>query len=59
MAEDKCERCVHLEYDEEYEQYYCNIDLDEDEMSKFIQGTYHDCPYFDGDDEYKIVRKQM
>lgn len=59
MAESKCEKCAHYEYDEESECYICTMNLDEDEMYRFIQGRFEDCPYYDPDDEYKIVRKQM
>ena len=37
----------------------CEMDLDEDEMRLFIQGSFHECPYFQYGDEYRIVRKQM
>ena len=46
-------------YDEEYECYVCEMNLDEDEMVKFITGNFHQCPYFKMGDEYRIVRKQM
>ena len=26
----ECESCWHYDYDEEYEEYYCMMDLDED-----------------------------
>ena len=55
----KCEQCRHYEYDEYYETYTCGVDLDEDEMARFMSDTFRDCPYFDPDDDYKIVRKQM
>ncbi len=55
----KCEQCRHYEYDEEYETYGCDVDLDEDEMAKFMTDTFRDCPYYDPDDDYKIVRHQM
>ena len=48
-----------LYYDEDYECYTCEVDLDEDEMAHFMQDTYYNCPYFQMGDEYKIVRKQM
>jgi hypothetical protein len=55
----KCERCAHYVYDEEFEEYTCDVDLDEDEMEKFMTDTFRDCPYYDPDDEYKIVKHQM
>ena len=27
-----CEECVHYDYDDEVDAYYCTMDLDEDEM---------------------------
>ena len=27
-----CEECLHYDYDEETESYFCTMDLDEDEM---------------------------
>lgn len=54
-----CEYCVNYFYDEDYECYTCEMNLDEDEMYRFITGTYHDCPYFRMGDEYRVVRKQM
>ena len=34
-------------------------DLDEDEMYRFLSDTFYQCPYYQLDDEYRIVRKQM
>lgn len=53
-----CDSCNNYVYDEEYDYYYCDINLDEDEMYKFLSGTMQACPYYQSDDEYKIVRKQ-
>lgn len=54
-----CETCVNYVYDEDYECYICEQDLDEDEMGKFLSSSFEDCPYYRLDDEYKIVRHQM
>lgn len=54
-----CDCCIHYIYDEEYTCYECQVNLDEDEMVKFITNSFHNCPYFQLNDEYKIVRKQM
>lgn len=59
MPDNKCEHCANYEYDEEYECYVCTKDLDEDEMEQFMEKRYSECPYYDPDDEYKIVRHQM
>lgn len=54
-----CESCTFYTYDEEYEYYVCEADLDEDEMSAFLRGSDFSCPYYQTDDEYRVVRKQM
>ena len=54
-----CESCGNFVYDEEYECYTCEVDLDEDEMARFLQDKFYDCPYYQLGDEYRIVRKQM
>lgn len=58
MQATNCEECSNYIYDDEDECYYCNINLDEDEMYRFMSGTNYNCPYYDRYDEYKIVRKQ-
>ena len=35
------------------------VNLDEDEMYRFLSGSSRSCPYFQMDDEYKVVRKQI
>jgi pyruvate-formate lyase-activating enzyme len=59
LANSNCEYCSNYEYDEYYEYYTCTVNLDEDEMSRFLRGNYKDCPYFSYNDEYKIARRQM
>lgn len=54
-----CEMCMNYSYDEEYDCMVCDMDLDEDEMAKYITCTFDNCPYFQVGDEYRIVRKQM
>jgi len=53
-----CESCLYYDYDEDYDCYYCQINLDEDEMSRFLRNTVMNCPHFRFNDEYSIVRKQ-
>ena len=53
-----CDTCVNYVYDEDYECYCCEMNLDEDEMARFLSSSYQSCPYYQTDDEYKIVRKQ-
>ena len=53
---DRCDSCMNFEYDDEYECYTCIMELDEDEMSRFLSGNYKECPYYQLGDEYRIVR---
>lgn len=54
-----CDTCVNYVYDEDYECYICDMDLDEDDMIRFLTGNFNGCPYYQLYDEYKVVRKQM
>ena len=53
-----CENCTYFIYDEDYEEYICYVDMDEDEMMRFMQSPSKECPYFRLYDEYGTVRKQ-
>ena len=55
----KCDSCAHYEYDEDYECYVCEMNLDEDEWYRFVTSSYKECPYYRYGDEYAIVRHQM
>ena len=55
-----CESCEFYDYDEDVDAYVCNMNLDEDEMYRFLQGRNASCPYYRYFDEYKsIVHKQI
>ena len=54
-----CESCANYIYDEESDCYCCEVDMDEDDAARLMQGHYRECPYYQLDDEYRIVRKQM
>ena len=58
MKSGMCENCANYIYDAEYDEYCCDINLDEDEMMRFLTDKTSNCPYFNFYDEYKIVRKQ-
>ncbi len=59
MAAGCCDTCVNYVYDEEYDCYCCLVNLDEDEMYRFLSGALKECPYFRLDDEYAVVRRQI
>lgn len=54
-----CDSCMYYEYDEDYECCVCQMDLDEDEMYRFLTNTNENCPYYRYGDEYFVVRHQM
>lgn len=63
MAEAKkvqscCELCMNYYYDDDAGEYFCAVDLDEDEVAGFLSSRRRECPFFRFGDEYTIVRKQ-
>lgn len=54
----KCEECVHYDYDEEEDVFYCSVDLDEDEMERFLRCAEQDCPFYRPGDDYRSARRQ-
>lgn len=54
-----CDFCANYVYDDEDEDYYCDVNLDEDEMYRFLSSHYKECPYYRPGDEYLVVRHQM
>jgi len=58
-AAGSCEFCAHYEYDDEMGCYCCGMNLDEDELRRFVLGEFKNCPYYRPGNEYDIVRKQI
>lgn len=56
-AQSQCDMCAYYDYDEEWDDYVCIMNMDEDDMVRFYQSK-SSCPYFKFYDEYKIVRRQ-
>ena len=59
MTYGTCDTCAYLEYDEEDEEYYCSVDMDEDDAASLAMGQYKDCHFWQNGDEYRVVRHQM
>ena len=59
VARYNCDYCNNMVYDEEMEEYVCDVDMDEDDAARLMQGHYKECPYYQNDDEYAVVRHQM
>ncbi len=61
----QCDSCAYYAYDEEYEDYFCEADMDEDDYSRLfekrdITGSINvSCPFYRDGDEYKVVRHQI
>lgn len=53
-----CEFCAYYNYNEYYDDYECSVNLDEDDVERFMRGSESSCPYFRFSDDYKIVEKQ-
>jgi hypothetical protein len=56
---DCCDTCAYYVYDEEYEEYVCDMDMDEDEWAAMLSRAKDSCPYYRNGDEYQVVRHQM
>ncbi len=54
-----CESCSNYVYDDQADCYACLVNLDEDEMYRFVSKTNYNCPYYSADDEYSVVRHQI
>ncbi|MBE5901106.1 MAG: hypothetical protein E7280_04275 [Lachnospiraceae bacterium] len=56
-----CESCAYYYYDEEFDEYICDVgaNMDEDDYARLLESHRESCPYYQNGDEYKIVRHQM
>ena len=54
-----CETFANYAYDEEEDCYECAENMDEDDYGRLLSGNMKECPYYQNNDEYRIVRKQM
>lgn len=54
-----CDMCAYYGYDEDDECYYCEADMDEDDMVRLMEGHYKSCPFYRNGDEYAVVRHQI
>ena len=53
-----CDECVYYDYDEELEAWCCTMDLDEDEMERFLRGVNDTCPFYRRGDDYETAWRQ-
>ena len=59
MKRMNCDNCRYYIYDEEYDEYICDVNMDEDDYSRILQRGSGECPFWRSDDEYAVVRHQM
>ena len=55
----ECDTCANLYYDDEYEEYVCDVDMDEDDYMRFLTDKHTTCPFYRNGDEYQVVKHQM
>ena len=53
-----CEECVYYDYDQEEDAFFCSMELDEDEMERFLRRANSDCPFYRRGDDYQTARRQ-
>ena len=53
-----CSSCAYLIYDEDFEEYICDCQMDEDDYYRIHEETRKGCPYYRNGDEYRVARKQ-
>lgn len=55
----QCEDCAYYAYDEDYDEYICDAQMDEDDFYRLSERNYSGCLYYRSGDEYQVVRKQI
>ena len=59
MTKASCDTCAFLVYDDDYEDYVCDVNMDEDDYSRLLENHHKECPFYRDGDEYKVVRHQI
>ena len=56
-----CDTCVYYVWDEDAEEYFCDADLDEDDVAQLYQRPNHStgCRFWCSNNEYEVVRHQI
>ncbi len=58
MAGANCEDCWYYNYDEQEDEYYCTMEMDEDDMYRIHTDRKGQCPFFRQADDYYLPRHQ-
>ncbi len=54
-----CQFCNNCVYDDEEEDYVCDVEMDEDEFARFMLSEQKVCPFYQSNNEYEVVKHQM
>jgi hypothetical protein len=55
----QCESCAYYVFDEDFDEYVCEADMDEDDYGRLLTEGTTACRYYRDGDEYKVVRHQI
>ena len=55
----QCDTCVYYVCDEKSDEYFCDMNMDEDDYYRFMKDTQADCPFWRNGDEYAVVKHQL
>ena len=60
MASNQCENCLYYSYDDEFDEWVCDVAdcMDEDEVFRMTGSRDKGCTYYRPGDDYTIVRRQ-
>lgn len=58
MDSTQCETCWYYDYDEEYDEYYCMMDMDEDEYGHTALSPSSQCIHYREGNDYTLARRQ-
>ncbi len=54
-----CDHCAYYAYDDTDGEWYCDADMDEDDVYRLESENYRTCPYFRDNNEYAVVKHQI
>ena len=55
----QCESCAYYVFDEDFDEYVCEADMDEDDYGRLLTEGAAACRYYRDGDEYKVVCLQV
>ncbi len=55
----QCDSCAYYFYDEDYDEYVCEANMDEDDYMHLLTGGFKDCIFYRNGDEYAVVKHQI